>query len=315
MSEGKGIKVFSGGSNLDLSLEIVRYLGCSLGEMEVASFSDGETRVKISENVRGYDVFIVQPTCPPVNHNLMELLVMIDAVRRSSAHRITAVLPYYGYARQDRKDQPRVPISAKLVANLLVQAGVDRVLSLDLHADQIQGFFDKPLDHLNSVPEFSRFILDKPWDNLVVCSVDVGGIKRARALSQRLGVALAVVDKRRLDHCSTEVVNVLGDVEGKNVVFFDDMISTGGSLVTAAQSVVEKGASSVRAFASHGLFASGAIQRIEESLLDEIYVTNTIPLVEGESVSTKIHRVSIANLLGEAIRRIHHEESVNFLFQ
>ena len=313
MSSFKGIKIFSGSAHLDLSRKIAQYLHLTLGRADVTVFSDGESRVQIQENVRGYDVFVVQPTCPPVNQNLMELLIMLDALKRSSVYRLTAVIPYYGYARQDRKDCPRVPISAKLVADLLEVAGIDRILSIDLHADQIQGFFDKPVDHLSSAPVFSRFVLEKGMDDFIVCSVDVGGIKRARMLANTLGKDLAVVDKRRESSTLTEVMNVLGEVKGRNVLLVDDMIATGGSLVKAAEALKKRGAKTVYAFATHGIFAGQAQQLIEDSPLKKVFVTNTIP--EKEEGSDKVERIPIDPLLGEAIRRIHLGDSVNSLFQ
>ncbi len=308
------LTIFTGNANPELAEKICDYLGIELGKAVVDRFSEGEIRVKIDQNVRGNDVFIIQPTCPPPNENLMELLIMIDALRRASAARITAVIPYFGYARQDRKDQPRVPISAKLVANLITTAGANRVLTMDLHAGQIQGFFDIPLDHLFAVKIFVdhlKNILDV--SNLAVVSPDVGGIKMARAYAKRLGVPLAIVDKRRISMETAEVMNILGDVEGKDVCIVDDIIATGGSLVEAVQALKGKGARDVYATITHPVLSGPAIERLRKSEIKKLYVTDTIPIPKEKKIP-KIEVLSVAELLGEAIKRIHKEESVSVLF-
>jgi ribose-phosphate pyrophosphokinase len=284
-----------------------------LGRASVGRFSDGETRVKIDDNARGHDVFIIQSTSHPSNDNLMELLIMIDAVRRSSAQRITAVLPYFGYARQDRKDQPRVPITAKLVANLLTMAGANRVLTIDLHAGQIQGFFDIPLDHLFAVKIFDEYMRKLKLRNLVVVSPDVGGIKTARAYAKRLGSGLAIVDKRRIDDKKSEVMHILGDVKGKHAIIVDDMVATAGSLVEATEAIKEAGAKDVYATITHPVLCGPAIERIKRSPLKQLLVTDTIPLSEEKRIP-KMKVLSVAPLLAEAIKRIHSEESVSVLF-
>jgi len=308
------LTIFTGNANPELAKEICEYLGIELGKALVSRFSEGEIQVKIEQNIRGNDVFIIQPTCPPPNENLMELLIMIDAAKRASAGRITAVIPYYGYARQDRKDQPRVPISAKLVANLITVAGADRVLTMDLHAGQIQGFFDIPLDHLFAVKIFVEH-LKRTLDlsNLVVVSPDVGGIKMARAYAKRLGVPLAIVDKRRISMDQAEVMNILGEVKGKDVCIVDDIIATGGSLVEAVEALKEKGARDAYATITHPVLSGPAIERLKRSPLKKLFVTNTIPVPEEKRID-KIEVLSVAPLLGEAIKRIHKEESVSVLF-
>ncbi|HDI45823.1 MAG TPA: ribose-phosphate pyrophosphokinase [Candidatus Omnitrophica bacterium] len=308
------LTIFTGNANPQLAEKICDYLGIELGKAVVDRFSEGEIRVKIEQNVRGNDVFVIQPTCPPPNENLMELLIMIDALRRASAARITAVIPYFGYARQDRKDQPRVPISAKLVANLITTAGANRVLTMDLHAGQIQGFFDIPLDHLFAVKIFVdhlKNILDV--SSLVVVSPDVGGIKMARAYAKRLGVPLAIVDKRRISIETAEVMNILGDVDGKDVCIVDDIIATGGSLIEAVQALKEKGARDVYATITHPVLSGPAIERLRKSEIKKLYVTDTIPIPKEKKIP-KIEVLSVAELLGEAIKRIHKEESVSVLF-
>ncbi|MFH1782039.1 MAG: ribose-phosphate pyrophosphokinase [Candidatus Omnitrophota bacterium] len=307
--------IFTGNSNPELAKEIVRYLSMSLGKAYVGAFSEGELKVMIDENVRGKDVFIVQSTCTPPNRNLMELLILIDALRRASAKRITAVLPYFGYARQDRKDQPRVPITAKLVANLLTTAGADRVLTVDLHAGQIQGFFDIPLDHLYAVTTFVNYLTKLKLKDLVVVSPDVGGIKTARSYAKRLGVPLAIVDKRRVNGEDTAVMNILGEeeIKKKNVLLIDDIVATAGSLVEAATALKKKGAKDVYAAITHAVLSGPAIQRINSSPIKKIFVTNSIPLGRKEK-NKKIKVLTIAPLLAEAIRRIHNEESVSCLF-
>ncbi|MBU3911724.1 MAG: ribose-phosphate pyrophosphokinase [Candidatus Omnitrophica bacterium] len=305
--------IFTGNSNPALAKEIVKYLDMPLSKAFVSTFSEGEIRVKIEENVRGKDVFIIQSTCPPSNNNLMELLILIDALKRASAKRITAVLPYFGYARQDRKDQPRVPITAKLVANLITTAGADRVLTVDLHAGQIQGFFDIPMDHLYAVTTFVDYFNTLKVKNIVVVSPDVGGIKMARAYAKRLESPLAIVDKRRISAEDTEVMNILGEVKGKNALIIDDLVATAGSLVEAAAALKKAGAKDVYAAITHPVLSGPAIKRIEPSFLKKLFVTNTIPVENGKK-HKKIKVLSIAPLLAEAIKRIHNEESVSCLF-
>ena len=308
------ISVMGGNSNTTLLSEICKLLRVKQGDALVTRFTDGEIRVKINENVRGKDVFVVQSTCFPTNDNLMELLIMIDALKRASANRITAVLPYFGYARQDRKDQPRVPITAKLIANLLTRAGASRVLTIDLHAGQIQGFFDIPLDHLYAVNTFVEYFEKKNVGDLVVVSPDVGGIKMARAYAKKLGAGLAIVDKRRISDREAEVMNIMGEVEGKNVILVDDMVATAGSLVEAAAAVKNAGAKDVYASITHPTLCGPAIERIAASQLKELIVTNTIPIEESKMID-KIKVLSIAPLLANAIKRIHNEESISILFE
>ena len=309
--------IFSGNANKELAKEICAYLKRDLGDASVDTFSDGEIRVKINENVRGHDVFIVQPTCDPANQNLMEILIMIDALKRASADRITAVLPYFGYARQDRKDQPRVPITAKLVANLLTVAGADRVLTIDLHAGQIQGFFDIPLDHLYAFKIFADYIIKKLKlkDNkhLVLVSPDVGGIKTARAYAKFLGAHLAVVDKRRLDDKRAEAMHIMGDVKDKYALIVDDMVATAGSLVEAVEAIKKAGAKDVYATITHPVLCGPAIERLKKSYIKELVVTNTIPIPK-EKMLKNIKVLSVAPLLGEARKRIHEAESISVLF-
>lgn len=277
-------------------------------------FSEGEIRVKIDENIRGKDVFVIQPTCPPVNDSLMELLILTDALKRASAKRITAVMPYFGYARQDRKDQPRVPITAKLVANLITVSGVDRVLTMDLHAGQIQGFFDIPLDHLFAVGVFVDYFEKLNYKDLVVVSPDVGGIKMARGYAKRLGAGLAIVDKRRVSPESTEAIHILGDIEGKNVILVDDMISTGSSLIEAVEILAKSGAKKISAAITHGILSGLAVKRIDECKgLSELIISDSIPLA-ADKINPKIKVLSISGLMAEAIKRIHNEESVSSLF-
>ena len=308
------IQVISGTANLALTQEICAFLKVKVCEADIKRFSDGEISVQIKENIRGRDVFIVQPTCPPQNDNLMELLILIDAARRASAERITAVIPYYGYARQDRKDQPRVPITAKLVANLITVAGAHRVLTMDLHADQIQGFFDIPVDHLYAAPVFIKYFKSKKLEDFVLMSPDVGGIKAARALANRMGVPFGGVDKRRIDATHTEVMNVMGEVEGKNVIIVDDMTSTAGSLTQAAKAIKAKGAKKIYAGITHAVLCDPALERIKASAIEELAVSNSIPLKDSERGCSKIKVLSVADLLGEAILRIHRSESVSSLF-
>lgn len=310
------LQIFSGNANLALAHEICAYLGTKLGEATVASFSDGEIRVKIEENVRGGDVFVVQSSCQPVNDSLMELLIIIDALKRSSASRITAVIPYFGYARQDRKDQPRVPISAKLVADLITTAGTDRVLTMDLHAGQIQGFFNIPVDHLYALPVLLDYITKQKVkvSDLVVVSPDAGGVERARAFAKRLEANLAIIDKRREGPNQTQIMNIIGDVAGKSALLLDDMIDTAGTIVQGAQACSDKGAKSVWAGCVHPVLSGQALERLQGSGLTEVVVTNTIPLNGKDQQCPKLRVLSVAPLLGEAIKRIHGEESVSSLF-
>src|SRR5271157_116833 len=308
------LKIFTGNANPALAQEICQALGMELGRAMVKQFSDGEIYLQIKENVRGEDIFIIQPTCTPVERNLMELLLMMDALKRASAERITAVLPYYGYARQDRKDKPRVPISARLVAALLETAGADRVLTLDLHAAQIQGFFDIPVDHLFAMPVMIDYFRAQGTPALTVVSPDAGGVERARAFAQRLGAPLAIIDKRREEANVAEVMNVVGDVSGKHCLLFDDLIDTAGTLVKGAEALMEKGAATVSACATHAVLSGPAVSRIEASCLKEVVVSNSIPLSEEARRATKIRSLSVASLLGEAIRSIHEGGSVSRLF-
>ena len=317
IAHGKDIKIFSGNSNRPLAEAICRELKTSLGTAEVGTFSDGEKSVSIYETVRGSDVFLVQSTCSPVNDNLMEMLVMIDAMKRASAGRITAVMPYFGYARQDRKTKPRDPISAKLVANLITEAGADRVLTMDLHANQIQGFFDIPVDNLLGSPifvnHFTRKFAAVHADTMVV-SPDVGSVARARAFAQKLEMPMAIVDKRRQKANSSEVMNIIGDVKGKHVILLDDMVDTGGSLCHAAKALVEiGGAKDVTACASHGVLSGPAVQRIKDSVLDEVIFLDTIP-GHGAVECDKIKYISVAHMFAEAISHIYMETSVSPLF-
>ncbi|HXV69333.1 MAG TPA: ribose-phosphate pyrophosphokinase [Nitrospira sp.] len=308
------LKIFSGNANLSLAEEICAYLGQKLGEATVASFSDGEIRVKIDENVRGADVFVVQSCCQPVNDSLMELLIIIDALKRSSANRITAVIPYFGYARQDRKDQPRVPITAKLVADLITTAGTDRVLTMDLHAGQIQGFFNVPVDHLYALPVLLDYITKKKITDLVVVSPDAGGVERARAFAKRLQANLAIIDKRREGPNQAQIMNIIGDVQGKSVLLLDDMIDTAGTIVQGAQACADQGAREVWTACTHAVLSGPALDRLQKSCISQVVVTNTIPLRGKEQACPKLHQLSVAPLLGETIRRIHEDESVSSLF-
>ncbi|MBI4343625.1 MAG: ribose-phosphate pyrophosphokinase [Candidatus Omnitrophica bacterium] len=307
------LALVAGNANPALAREIGRALKVPLSDSLVGRFSEGEIRVKMNENVRGKDVFVIQPTCPPVNDNLMELLIMIDALKRASARRITAVVPYYGYARQDRKDQPRVPITAKLVANLITTAGADRVLTMDLHAGQIQGFFDIPLDHLYAITVFEQYFRLKRVKGLVVVSPDVGGIKMARGYAKRLRAGLAIVDKRRDSPEDTEVMHILGEVQGRSCLLVDDLIATGSSLVEAAAALKRAGAADVYACVTHPILSGPARERIASSPLKELVVTNTIPLTKARA-HPRIKVLSVAALLAEAIRRIHYEQSISSLF-
>jgi ribose-phosphate pyrophosphokinase len=307
--------LFTGNANPELAAEIAKVLDTPLGEARVSRFSDGETFCEIRENVRGLDTYVIQPTCSPVNDNLMELLIMCDALRRASAAAITAVIPYYGYARQDRKVAPRTPITSKLVADLLVTAGVSRVLCVDLHAGQIQGFFNIPLDHLYALPVFLDDYLKVRFSkDSVFVAPDAGGVERTRAYSKRIGASLAIIDKRRERANVSEVMHLIGDVAGKDCIIVDDLIDTAGTLCNAAKAVMDGGARSVVACATHGVLSGPAVQRIEESVLTEVVVTNTILHSEEARASKKIKFLSIGRLLGEAIRRIHNSDSVSSLF-
>jgi len=307
------LKLFTGNANRALAEEIARSLGLPLSDAEVTCFSDGEIYVQINENVRGADVFVIQPTCPPVNDNLMELLIMIDALKRASAHRITAVLPYYGYARQDRKVQPRVPISAKLVADLLEAAGVDRVLALDLHAGQIQGFFNVPVDHLFAAPVIIDYLGKKDLQDVVIVSPDAGGVERARAIAKRLDAGLAIIDKRRDKPGAAVAMHLIGDVRDRDAVVIDDMIDTAGTLVQAVGAVQREGARRILACGVHPVLSGPALERLNTVPLEEVVVTNSIPVAEAKR-KPWLTVLSVAPLLGEAIRRIHDEESVSTLF-
>src|SRR5450631_1832432 len=308
------LKVFSGTANLCLAQEICASLGIQLGDLMLETFLDGEVYLQYQENVRGADLFLIQPTCRPVDHNLMELFLMIDAAKRASADRITAVLPYYGYARQDRKDKPRVPISAKLIASLLERAGADRIMALDLHAAQIQGFFDVPVDHLFSAPVMIEYFKPLGVPDLTVVSPDPGGVERARAFAKRLNAPLAIIDKRREKPNVAEVMNVVGDVDGRNCLMVDDLIDTAGTLVKGAEALLLKGARSVSACATHAVLSGPAVRRIEESPLKEVVFTNSIPLLDDAKHSSKIKYLSVAPLLARAIQSIHEETSVSSLF-
>jgi ribose-phosphate pyrophosphokinase len=307
------LKLFSGNANRGLAEEIGEYLRLPLADAEVSRFSDGEIFVQINENVRGADVFVVQPTCPPVNDTLMELLIMIDALRRASARRITAVLPYYGYGRQDRKVQPRVPITAKLVADLLTAAGVDRVLALDLHAGQIQGFFNIPADHLFAAPVIIDYLGKKDLQDPVIVSPDAGGVERARAIAKRLKAGLAIIDKRRDSPNVAVFMHLIGDVRDKDVVIIDDMVDTAGTLVQAVGALEREGARRILACGVHPVLSGPAVERIRASRLEELIVTNSIPVPEAK-LMPGLTVLTVAPLLGEAIRRIHFEESVSTLF-
>jgi len=309
-----GIAIFSGNNNKPLANKICKALKVKLGDAMVSEFSEGEIKVQIRSNVRGKDVFIVQPTAPPVNKSVMELLIMIDALKRASARRITAVIPYFGYARQDRKDQPRVPITAKLMANLITKAGADRVLTIDLHAGQIQGFFDINLDHLFAVNVFVEYFKKKKIKDIVAVSPDVGGIKMARAYAKRMQAGLAIVDKRRRSDVDAEVMHILGDVKGKNVVIVDDIVATAGSLCEATSALKRKGAKQIYAAISHPLLCGPAIERLKNAPIKELVVTDTIPIPK-EKLLPNIKVLSTASLLADAIYRIHTEQSISILFK
>lgn len=316
MTNNHRLKVFSGRANLPLADRVAHCLGDSLGKISIGSFPDGETSLKIDEDVRGRDVFVVQPTCPPVDQHLMELLIMIDAFKRASAARVTAVVPYYGYGRQDRKDTGRVPITAKLVANLITRAGADRVIALDLHAAQIQGFFDIPVDHLQAAPVINDYVrnLRIPSDNFVVLSPDEGNVKRILRFQKKLGGSIAIVDKRRVSGSEVKQVNLIGGpLEGKSCVIFDDMISTGGSVVGAAQVAMQYGAKEVYACVTHPVFCGPAVERLRDAPIKTIVVCDSIPL-SAEARLPNLHIISVAPLLADAIKRIHANESVSALF-
>ena len=310
-------KIFAGNSNPRLAEAICRYLKIPLGRAEIGMFSDGEVMVQIDENVRGRDVFVIQSTCKPVNHHVMELLIMIDAFKRASAYRITAVLPYYGYGRQDRKVAPRVPISSKLVADLITAAGADRALTMDLHAGQIQGFFNIPVDHLFAAPVllqyFQQRLAEHAWQDLVVVAPDAGGVERARAFAKRLGTSLAIMDKRRTGANEAKIMHVIGEVRDRDVILLDDIIDTAGTIVQAVSALKEEGARRVLASCTHAVLSGQAVERLERSVIEEVVVTNTIPLREDQQ-GKKITVLSVAPLLAEAIHRIHTETSVSSLF-
>lgn len=307
------LKIFTGNSNIDLVEEIARDLGTAMGKSLVKNFSDGEINVEIDESVRGMDVFVVQSICHPVNNNLMELLILIDALKRASAERITAVLPYYGYARQDRKVSPRAPISAKLLADLITTAGASRILTVDLHAGQIQGFFNIPVDHLFAAPVLLEY-LKKLKNDLVIVSPDAGGVERARAYAKRLDTSLAIIDKRREGPNVSQVMNIIGDVEGMVAIIVDDLVDTGGTLARAAYALMEKGAKAVYACCTHPVLSGKAVEIISGSPIEEMIVTNTIPLREEANACRKIKVLSVSSLLADAIRRIYEDESVSCLF-
>jgi len=311
----ENLAIFAGNANPDLAQQVARYLGSSIGKALVNSFSDGEVNVEILENVRGQDVYVVQPTCAPAEKNLMELLVMIDALKRSSADRITAVLPYFGYARQDRRPRTaRVAITAKLVADMICVAGADRALTMDLHADQIQGFFNIPVDNIYAAPVLNSELYRHEPENLLVVSPDVGGVVRARAMAKQLNAELAIIDKRRPRANEAKVMHIIGEIEGRNCVLMDDMVDTAGTLCEAASALKQAGAVQVKACCTHPVLSGQALQRINESELDEVVVTNSIPLSEEAKVCSKIRQISISSLLAESIRRIATGDSVSSLF-
>jgi ribose-phosphate pyrophosphokinase len=314
LSDDSPIKIFSGNSNPGLAEKICSFVGVPLGSAQVKSFSDGEIAVEITESVRGLDTFVVQSTCPPVNNNLMELLIMIDALRRASAERINAVIPYYGYARQDRKVAPRQPISAKLVANLITEAGASRVLTIDLHAGQIQGFFDIPVDNLYASPIVLEYLRKKFKDDVVLIAPDAGGVERTRAFAKRLDASLAIIDKRRERANVAQVMHIIGKVKGKVAVILDDMVDTAGTLTQAAKALKEHGATAIFACCTHAVLSGNAIQKINDSPLEELIVTDTIPITQEVSSCKKIKVLSVAELFAEAIKRIHKNESVSSLF-
>ena len=307
------LKIFTGNSNPELAREVCNYLGTSIVTSNVSKFSDGEIEVTIEESIRGSDVFVIQPTCDPVNENIMELLIMIDALKRASARSITAVVPYFGYARQDRKAKPRDPISAKLISNLLASAGADRVISIDFHAAQLQGFFDIPVDHLLGAPTLAEYFLNKELEDFIVVAPDVGAVKRARDFAERLNTSIAIIDKRRPEPNVSEIMNIIGYVDERDVILLDDMIDTGGTITRAAKALRERGAKNIYACCTHPIFSGPAIDRLEDSPLKEVVVTNTIPLPKEKKLD-KITVLSIAPLLGEAIDRVFKDLSVSVLF-
>ncbi len=311
----EGIKIISGESHVNLPKEVVDHLGISLCNTTVTTFSDGEVMIQINENVRGTDAFVIQSTCPPVNDNIMKLLLVIDALKRASAGRITAVIPYYGYARQDRKVQPRVPISSKLVADLITAAGANRVLSVDLHAGQIQGFFNIPVDHLYAAPVLLDYIRRRNFNDLVIVSPDAGGVERARAFAKKLQSSLAIIDKRREMANVSQVMHVIGEVNGRDAIILDDMIDTAGTTTQAASALKENGARRVFAASTHAVLSGPAIDRINQSVIEEVIVTNTIPMDSKQEKCRKLTVLSIAPLLAEAIKRIHEESSISSLFE
>jgi len=306
------MKIFSGSANRELAERICRYIGVALGQATISAFPDGETYVKIEENVRGRDVFLIQPTSPPTNHHLMELLIMVDAARRASADRITAVIPFFGYARQDRKDRPRVPITAKLIANLLHAAGVNRVLTMDLHAQQVQGFFDIPVDHLYSLPVLIKYLRQKLTGNTVVVSPDIGGLKMASAYAEALGAGLAIVAKERKSATETEALNLIGDVKGHDVLMVDDLTETAGTLTSAAELLKKRGAQKIYAGVSHAVLVDVAIERLQKSKIEELVTTNSTPVRPVDGFKTTV--LCVSELLGEGMKRIHKDESVSSLF-
>ncbi|OPY58692.1 MAG: Ribose-phosphate pyrophosphokinase [Pelotomaculum sp. PtaU1.Bin035] len=313
MSRYKDLKIFTGNANTELAHEIAQYLGVNVGASNVTHFCDGEVQVRIDESVRGADVFVIQPTSAPVNENLMELLIMIDAVRRASARRITAVLPYYGYARQDRKARARDPITAKLVANILTASGARRVVTMDLHAGQIQGFFDIPVDHLPGVPILAEYFSQCGLENVVVVSPDLGGVTRARDLAERIGAPIAIIDKRRPEPNMVEITNIIGAIHGKTVIMIDDIIDTAGTITKGAAALKQWGVNEIYVCCTHGVLSGPALKRLEEAPIKEVVITNTIP-VPKEKLIDKIKVLSVAPLLGEAIIRIHEDLSVSKLF-
>lgn len=315
LTDNNRLRLFSGSANISLSQEVARYLGMDLGPMIRKRFADGELYIQIQESIRGCDVYLIQPCCHPVNDNLMELLIMIDACRRASARQVTAVIPYYGYARADRKTAGRESITAKLVANLMTQAGANRILAIDLHSAQIQGYFDIPLDHIYGSPVLLDYIASKQLSDIVVVSPDVGGVARARALAKKLDDApLAIIDKRRQAHNVAEVLNVIGDVKGKTAILVDDMIDTAGTITAGAKLLREEGASEVYACATHAVFSPPAIERLSSGMFEEVIVTNTIPIPESDRFPQLV-TLSVANMLGETIWRIHEDSSVSSMFR
>ncbi|MEB3287138.1 MAG: ribose-phosphate pyrophosphokinase [Vampirovibrionales bacterium] len=309
------VKIFTGRSNPGLAAEIAQYLGAEISPAIIKNFSDGELYVQIKESVRGFDAYVIQPTCTPVNESLMELLLMLDALKRASAKTITAVIPYYGYARQDRKTTGREPISAKLVADLITSAGADRVVAMDLHTGQLQGFFNILVDHLYATPILCGYIKEKHLENLVIVSPDAGGVERARVYAKKLNCPIAIIDKRRSAHNIAEVYNIIGDIQGKTAIVVDDMIDTAGTICSGAKMLLDEGATSVYALAAHPIFSGPAVERIADSVFEEVVVTNSIPLSESARQVRKIVQLSIAPVLGEAIGRIHDHQSVSEMFQ